>query len=106
MRAEFRSASCTVATPASTHTAARTHRCARVSGFAIAGTVECSVRGGTKKYAYAQIDGQVQIQVPVGGRIVLRPAATRFRHLGLGPQHFFQVLHAKFGFTGVMKPRG
>ena len=64
------------------------------------------VETGAKKYAYAQIDGQVQIQVPVGGRIVLRPAATRFRHLGLGPQHFFQVLHAKFGFTGVMKPRG
>jgi len=63
------------------------------------------VETGTKKYAYAQIDGQVQIQVPVGGRIVIKPAAVRFRHLGLGPAHFFQVLHAKFGFAGVLKPR-
>ncbi len=64
------------------------------------------VETGTKKYAYAQIDGQIQVQVPVGGRIVLKPAATRFRHLGLGPSHFFQVLHAKFGFAGALKARG
>lgn len=63
------------------------------------------VETGTKKYAYAQIDGQVQVQVPVGGRIVMKPASVRFRHLGLGPAHFFQVLHGKFGFAGVLKPR-
>jgi NAD+ kinase len=63
------------------------------------------VETGNKKYAYAQIDGQVQIQVPVGGRIVLKPAEVRFRHLGLGAKQFFQVLHAKFGFTGVIRPR-
>jgi len=64
------------------------------------------VETGNKRYAYAQIDGQVQIQVPVGGRIVLKPADVRFRHLGLGPEHFFQVLHHKFGFAGMLKPRG
>lgn len=63
------------------------------------------VETGTKKYAYCQIDGQVQMQVPVGGRVVLRPAERRFRHLGLGPAHFFQVLHAKFGFAGMVRPR-
>lgn len=63
------------------------------------------VETGSKKYAYAQIDGQIQMQVPVGGRIVLRPAAVRFRHLGLGPSHFFQVLHGKFGFANVARPR-
>ncbi len=63
------------------------------------------VETGSKKYAYAQIDGQVQLQIPVGGRVVLRPASVRFRHLGLGPSHFFQVLHAKFGFTGLARPR-
>ena len=63
------------------------------------------VETGTKKYAYAQIDGQIQVQVPVGARIVLKPAAVRFRHLGLGPAQFFQVLHAKFGFAGALKTR-
>jgi NAD+ kinase len=63
------------------------------------------VETGNKKYAYAQIDGQVQMQVPVGGRVLLRPADVRFRHLGLGPSHFFQVMHGKFGFTGVTKGR-
>jgi hypothetical protein len=63
------------------------------------------VETGSKKYAYCQIDGQIQMQIPVGGRVVLRPAKIRFRHLGLGPMHFFQVLHAKFGFAGVAKPR-
>ncbi|MFY9342793.1 MAG: NAD(+)/NADH kinase [Planctomycetota bacterium] len=64
------------------------------------------VETGNKKYAYAQIDGQVQMQVPIGARVVLRPAAVRFRHLGLGPSHFFQVLHGKFGFSGATKARG
>jgi NAD+ kinase len=63
------------------------------------------VETGTKKYAYCQIDGQVQMQVPVGGRVLLRPAPLRFRHLGLGPGHFFEVLRAKFGFAGIMRPR-
>jgi NAD+ kinase len=64
------------------------------------------VETGNKKYAYCQIDGQTQMQVPVGGRVMLRPAKIRFRHLGLGPMHFFQVLHGKFGFAGMAKPRG
>jgi len=59
-----------------------------------------------KKYAYCQIDGQIQVQVPVGGRMLVRPAKTRFRHLGLGPNHFFQVLHAKFGFASIAKKHG
>jgi NAD+ kinase len=63
------------------------------------------VETGTKKYAYAQIDGQIQVQVPVGGRIVMKPAAMRFRHLGLGGSQFFQVLHHKFGFAGALKSR-
>jgi NAD+ kinase len=64
------------------------------------------VETGNKKYAYCQIDGQIQMQVPVGGRVLLRPAKTRFRHLGLGPDHFFQVLHAKFGFATIAKKHG
>lgn len=63
------------------------------------------VETGNKKYAYAQIDGQIQMQVPVGARIVVRPAAVRFRHLGPGPAHFFQVLHGKFGFAGMTPTR-
>jgi NAD+ kinase len=61
------------------------------------------VETGNKKYAYAQIDGQIQMQVPIGGRVVVRPAAVRFRHLGLGPAHFFTVLRGKFGFASVAK---
>jgi hypothetical protein len=38
--------------------------------------------------------------------VLLRPAKTRFRHLGLGPDHFFQVLHAKFGFATIAKKHG
>jgi len=63
------------------------------------------VETGNKKYAYCQIDGQIQMQVPVGSKVVLRPAASRFRHLGLGPGQFFDVLHAKFGFAGTTTPR-
>jgi len=55
----------------------------------------------TKKYAYCQIDGQVQVQVPIGSRALLRPAPMRFRHLSPGRTHFFEVLRAKFGFAGV-----
>ncbi len=57
-------------------------------------------------YAYCQVDGQVQMQVPVGGRIRLEPAPMRFRQLGHGPGHFFRVLHAKFGFAGIAAPPG
>jgi NAD+ kinase len=64
------------------------------------------VETGTKKYAYCQIDGQVQMQVPVGGRVVVQPAPMRFLHLGLGPTQFFRALHAKFGFTGLPKRPG
>ncbi len=64
------------------------------------------VETGAKKYAYCQIDGQVQAQVPVGGRVLVRPAAMRFRHLGPGPAHFFRVLHGKFGFADLPRHRG
>lgn len=58
-----------------------------------------------KRHAYCQIDGQVQAQVPVGGIVQLRPSATRFRHLGPGPSHFFRVLHGKFGFADLPRRR-
>ncbi len=64
------------------------------------------VETGNKKYAYCQIDGQIQMQVPVGGRVLLRPAKTRFRHLGLGPAHFFPVLHARFGVAAIAQKPG
>lgn len=90
-----------VLTPLASHTLS-----ARPLVLPVDGGIEIEVvETGNKKYAYAQIDGQVQLQVPVGGRIVLKPAAVRFRHLGLGPSHFFQVLHGKFGFAGVTKAR-
>ena len=56
-------------------------------------------------YAYCQIDGQVQMQVPVGGRVRLSLAPMRFRQLGHGPGYFFEVLHAKFGFAGIAAQR-
>jgi NAD+ kinase len=59
-----------------------------------------------KRHAYCQIDGQVQTQVPVGGMVQLRPSPTRFRHLGPGPSHFFEVLQGKFGFAGLPRRRG
>ncbi|HEX5053836.1 MAG TPA: NAD(+)/NADH kinase [Planctomycetota bacterium] len=62
------------------------------------------VETGGRKYAHCLVDGQVQMQVPVGARVMLRPAAVRFRHLGLGTPQFFQVLHAKFGFAGMARP--
>ena len=58
-----------------------------------------------KSYAWLQVDGQVQIQVPSGGRAVLRPAPFRFRHLSRGPQQFFAVLREKFGFAGLPGPK-
>lgn len=60
---------------------------------------------GNKRYAWFQVDGQVQMQVPVGGRAVLLPAPVRFRHLSLGPQQFFAALHAKLGFADLPGPR-
>ena len=53
--------------------------------------------------AFFQIDGQVKMEVPLGGRAMLRPAAFKALHLGLGPQHFFRVLRAKFGFAEMPK---
>ena len=52
-----------------------------------------------RTHAVFQIDGQVRMDVPVGGRVLLRPASFKARHLGLGPQHFFRVLRTKFGFA-------
>lgn len=63
------------------------------------------VETGGKKYAYCQIDGQVQCQVPVGGRALLYPAKMRFRHLSSGPAQFFRVLHGKFGFADLPRHR-
>lgn len=60
--------------------------------------------GGSRR-AYCQIDGQVQVQIPVGARVQMRPAAMRFRHLGPGPTHFFQVLRTKFGFADLPRSR-
>ncbi|MEI6129170.1 MAG: NAD(+)/NADH kinase [Planctomycetota bacterium] len=60
---------------------------------------------GNKRYAWFQVDGQVQMQVPVGRRAVLLPAPVRFRHLSLGPQQFFAALHAKLGFADLPGPR-
>ncbi len=56
---------------------------------------------GGKRYAYLQLDGQVRMEVAEGARAVLRPTPFGFRHLGPGSGHFFKVLRAKFGFTGV-----
>jgi NAD+ kinase len=64
------------------------------------------VETGGKKNAYCQIDGQVQTQIQAGGRVLVRPAAMRFRHLGPGPKHFFHVLHGKFGFADLPRHRG
>jgi NAD+ kinase len=54
-----------------------------------------------KRQAYLQLDGQVRVEVEQGSRAVLRPAPFAFRHLGPGSGHFFKVLRAKFGFTGL-----
>lgn len=59
------------------------------------------VETGGKRYAYLQLDGQVRMEVAEGARAVLRPTPFGFRHLGPGSGHFFRVLRAKFGFTGV-----
>lgn len=63
------------------------------------------VETGLKRQASCQIDGQVQLQIPIGGRALLRPAASRFRHLIPDPTHFFTVLHAKFGFADLPRSR-
>lgn len=62
------------------------------------------VETGAKKYAYCQIDGQVVAQVGVGGVVSVQPAAVRFRHLVPEPNHFFRVLHGKFGFADLPRP--
>jgi NAD+ kinase len=88
-----------VLTPLASHTLS-----SRPLVLPVDGGIEVEVvETGTKKYAYAQIDGQVQMQVPIGARLIMRPADVRFRHLGLGPLHFFQVLRGKFGFAGMAK---
>jgi NAD+ kinase len=63
------------------------------------------VEAGHKRYAYAQIDGQVQLQVPAGGSVVVRPAPFRFRHLSAGPGSFFDVLRTKLGFADLPQSR-
>lgn len=61
------------------------------------------LEGGGKRHVIFQIDGQVKMEVPLGGRAMLRPAPFKALHLGLGPQHFFRVLRAKFGFAEMPK---
>ncbi|MCA8948945.1 MAG: NAD(+)/NADH kinase [Planctomycetes bacterium] len=63
------------------------------------------VETGHKRQASCQIDGQVQQQIPLGGRALLRPVATRFRHLVPSSTHFFHVLHQKFGFADLPRSR-
>lgn len=63
------------------------------------------VEVGDMPYAYCVVDGQEQVRVGVGTRIVMRPAKERFRHLVQGPSQFFQVLVAKFGFGAMAKSR-
>jgi NAD+ kinase len=67
-------------------------------------TIEVVETGG-KRYAYCQVDGQVQAQVPVGGTVTVRPAPMRFRHLAPSPDHFFAVLRSKFGFADLPRHR-
>jgi NAD+ kinase len=59
------------------------------------------LEGGGPPHASLQLDGQVRLPVPLGGRVCLRRASVRFRHLWTGPGHFFRMLRAKFGFTGL-----
>lgn len=63
------------------------------------------VETSRKRHASFQIDGQVRLQVQHGGRAVLRPSPYRFRHLGCGKQHFFQVLRRKLGFADLPRQR-
>ncbi|MCA8973152.1 MAG: NAD(+)/NADH kinase [Planctomycetes bacterium] len=63
------------------------------------------VETGAKKQASCLVDGQVALQIPVGGRAVLRPVAYSFRHLVPESTHFFEVLHAKFGFADLPRPQ-
>lgn len=56
-------------------------------------------------YGYCQIDGQVQLQVPQGGRVQVARSNVRFRQLGLGPGSFYGVLRSKFGFAGMAAPK-
>jgi NAD+ kinase len=90
-----------VLTPLASHTLS-----ARPVVLPVAAGIEIEVlETAGKSYAWLQVDGQVQIQVPIGGRAVLRPAPFRFRHLSTGPQQFFAVLREKFGFADLPGPR-
>lgn len=51
------------------------------------------------------IDGQVTMQVPMGGRAVLAPAPVRFRHVTRGPGRFFEVFREKFGWSDLPRPK-
>lgn len=90
-----------VLTPLASHTLA-----ARPLVLPVGPGVEVEVveTGGRQK-AVCQIDGQVQLQVPVGGRVLLRPSPVVFRHLVPAGNHFFDVLHAKFGFADLPRTR-
>lgn len=90
-----------VLTPLASHTLA-----ARPLVLPVGGGLEVElVETGGRQRAVCQLDGQVQMQVPVGGRVLLRPSPEPFRHLVPGSHHFFDVLHAKFGFGDLPRAR-
>ena len=60
---------------------------------------------GGRRHVYLQFDGQVRLQIAEGGRVEVRPAPQRFRHLWPGTGHFFKVLRAKFGFADLPRAR-
>ena len=60
---------------------------------------------GDKQHAYCVVDGQVQMRVSVGSRIMMGTEPMRFRHLAQSPKQFFDVMVAKFGFAGMAQSR-
>ena len=72
----------------------------------VEGGVELLVQdtGGAQACPFL-LDGQVTMQVPVGGRAVLSPAPFRFRHITQGPGSFFEVFREKFGWADLPRPK-
>ena len=72
----------------------------------VAGGLELLVQdtGGAETCPFL-LDGQVTMQVAVGGRAVLSPAKVRFRHITRGPGSFFEVFREKFGWSDLPRPK-
>jgi len=51
------------------------------------------------------LDGQVQLDVGLDDRVLLRPASVAFRHLTRGPGSFFEILQDKFGWSVTPRQR-